>query len=101
MFLGFSNERTLNVYQQLLRKCLEILSDTILGTNVESEQKSALKLFKSFKVIEMFEKKREGEFVNFAQTLMPLASSYAMKYDFRASKHEKSIQETIESSERV
>lgn len=101
MFLGFSNERTLNVYQQLLRKCLEILSDTILGTNVESEQKSALKLFKSFKVIEMFEKKREGEFVNFAQTLMPLASSYAMKYDFRASKHEKSMQETIESSERV
>jgi len=101
MFLGFSNERTLNVYQQLLRKCLEILSDTILGTNVESEQKSALKLFKSFKVIDMFEKKREGEFVNFAQTLMPLASSYAMKYDFRASKHEKSIQETIESSERV
>jgi len=101
MFLGFSNERTLNVYQQLLRKCLEILSDTILGTNVESEQKSALKLFKSFKVIDMFEKKREGEFVNFAQTLMPLASSYAMKYDFRTSKHEKSIQETIESSERV
>jgi len=91
MFLGFSSQRTLNVYHQLIKKCLEILSDTILYGNVNSERGQALKLFKSFKVIKMLEDKRDGEFLNFADVLMPLATSYATKFEFKTSKNQNSL----------
>jgi hypothetical protein len=41
MYLGFSSEKTLNVYQQLIRKCMEILSETVLKTPVENEKTQA------------------------------------------------------------
>ncbi len=46
----------------------------------------------------MLENKRDGEFLSFAETLMPLALSYAEKFDFK-SKNETSLQESIDRAE--
>jgi len=46
----------------------------------------------------MLENKRDGEFLNFAETLMPLAFSYAEKFDFK-SKNETSLHESIDRAE--
>jgi hypothetical protein len=41
MYLGFSSEKTFNIYQQLIRKCLEILSQSVLKTPIEDEKTQA------------------------------------------------------------
>lgn len=72
---------------QLVQKCLQLLGLKVLSVNSpsnDSEKKWALKVFKCFKLIQTLEGKIATDLPLFADILMPIAESFAVKYNLKA-----------------